>query len=455
MQILRRSASQWCKCWVLTLFLAIAPAALASTTWYVDGVNGNDNNDCLSSKAACQTIGHAISLTSRFDSIMVAPAIYTENLTIDHALGIIGSGAPTTIVDGNQAGSVITISAAPKAQIHVRLSGLTIRNGRAYQYGGGVYADVGDYGSVTINNSIVSGNVADGTQPDGVSAGGGIFINHGTVTINNSTISDNLATSYHPPSGGGINGQGSINKSTISNNNLIWFENYCCSSGGGINGTFSINDSTISGNQSWDYGAGINGQGSINNSTIIGNIGDDWGWGSAVNGTFSINNSTISRNFGQSSCGVLNGTFSITNSTISGNGEYYPGAICGATLQNSIVANSFNYYGPIDNCYGTTSLGYNLSSDDTCNFNGPGDLNNTDPKLGGLGYNGGPTQTFPLLSGSPAIDGGNPNGCTDSNGNLLATDQRGYPRPGKWDTGACDMGAYELQTDIGPSPFAH
>jgi hypothetical protein len=94
-----------------------------------------------------------------------------------------------------------------------------------------------------------------------------------------------------------------------------------------------------------------------------------------------------------------------------------------------------------------TSNGYNLSSDNTCNFNNTGDLNNTDPELGTLGNYGGPTQTIPLLSGSPAIDAGNPSGCTDGQGNLLKTDQRGKPRPDHEDTGGCDMGAYERQKD--------
>jgi len=94
-----------------------------------------------------------------------------------------------------------------------------------------------------------------------------------------------------------------------------------------------------------------------------------------------------------------------------------------------------------------TSKGYNLSSDGTCNFSGPGDLNNTDPVLGPLQNNGGPTQTQALLPGSPAIDAGNPNGCTDGNGNLLKTDQRGAPRHDKEDTGGCDMGAFERQSD--------
>jgi hypothetical protein len=67
----------------------------------------------------------------------------------------------------------------------------------------------------------------------------------------------------------------------------------------------------------------------------------------------------------------------------------------------------------------------NLSSDGTCNFNNSGDLNNTDPKLGPLQNNGGPTQTQALCPVSPAIDAGNPNGCTDGNGHLLRADQPG------------------------------
>jgi hypothetical protein len=91
--------------------------------------------------------------------------------------------------------------------------------------------------------------------------------------------------------------------------------------------------------------------------------------------------------------------------------------------------------------------GYNLSSDNTCNLTGPGDLNNANPELGPLQNNGGTTQTMALPSGSPAIDAGNPSGCTDGKGHLLTTDQRGMPRPDKEDTGGCDMGAYESQSD--------
>ena len=119
-------------------------------------------------------------------------------------------------------------------------------------------------------------------------------------------------------------------------------------------------------------------------------------------------------------------------------------ALCAtATLQNSIIANNSGA-----NCgSGVTSKGYNMSSDRSCNFSNSGDRNNTDPKLGPLQNNGGPTLTMALPSGSPAVDSGNPSGCNDGQGHRLTTDQRGQPRPDKEDSGGCDMGAYERQSD--------
>ena len=55
--------------------------------------------------------------------------------------------------------------------------------------------------------------------------------------------------------------------------------------------------------------------------------------------------------------------------------------------------------------------------------------------------------TRALLRGSPAIDKGNPAGCVDAEGRLLATDQRGLPRR---QSGRCDVGAFELQPGEGP-----
>jgi hypothetical protein len=358
---------------LVALFLALVPSAMASNTWYVDGVNGSDNNNCKSRQHACKTIGHAISLASSGDSIMVAAATYTENLTIGFSLKIVGSGASTTIIDGGGVNRVVTISSGA----YVTLSKLTIRNGHARGNGAGI----DNQGTLTINASTISGNYLNQYLHFCVVGGGGIN-NSGTLTINNSTITGNNVGSISGACGGGI-------------------EN---------SGTLTINTSTITGN---------------NAGTEYGNA---YSGGIAGGGTLTINNSTVSG-----------------NSASSRYGKAYGGGIAGPViLQNSIVANN----GSAGNCYGImTSNGYNLSSDNTCNFNGPGDLNNTDPKLGQLGNYGGPTQTMPLLSGSPAIDAGNPSGCTDGNGHLLKTDQRGRPRPDKEDSGGCDMGAYERQKD--------
>ena len=60
----------------------------------------------------------------------------------------------------------------------------------------------------------------------------------------------------------------------------------------------------------------------------------------------------------------------------------------------------------------------------------------TNPGLGALGYYGGPTQTIPLLPGSPAIDAGN------NAYNTASADQRGDARVVN---GTVDIGAFESQ----------
>lgn len=338
---------------------------MAHTTWYVDGANGNDGNDCKTRQTACKTIGHAISLASSGDTIGIGPATYTENLTISISLKVIGSGAATTIIDGGGVATAVTISSGT-----VSLSGMTIRRGHSSPFGGGIQ----NYGTLTLGWSTISDNSVGGTG--GFGSGGGLF-NGGTLTINNSTITGNTVIKPRCKLPCRFYGNGIYN-----------------------GGTLNINNSTVTGNN----GAGFPG-GAIYSSATV-----------------KINNTTVSGNTG--------------GGGIVGDGT--------ATIENSIVANNSP-----SNCFsGTvTSNGYNLSSDNTCNFNGPGDLNNTNPLLGTFGNYGGPTQTVPLLSGSPAIDTGNPNGCTDGSGHLLKTDQRGQPRPDKEDTGGCDMGAFERQSD--------
>jgi hypothetical protein len=350
---------------LMALVLDLGSIAQAGTAWYVDGVNGNDNDNCNGPQTACKTIGHAISLASSGDTIKVAAATYVESLTIGLNLKVIGSGAKTTIIDGSGIATVVNISSTSASVV---LSRLTIRNGFANSSGAGIL----NRGILTINACTISNNKARGEPYGGFGAG---VTNAGTLTVNNSTFSDN---SIGGAFGAGF-GAGLFNYSTAT----------------------------------------------INNSTFSGNRASGWGGGIGNEGVLTVNNSTISSN----------------TERYGGVGNYTGTVI----LQNSIVANNSG-----GNCYArapVASNGYNLSSDKTCNFTNTGDVNNTDPKLGGLQYNSGPTQTMALPPGSPAIDAGNPNGCTDSKGHLLKTDQRGMPRPDKEDTGGCDMGAYESQSD--------
>jgi hypothetical protein len=382
------------------VFLALASTAMASTTWYVNGVSGSDSNNCMSAQTACKTIGHAISLASSGDSVMIAAATYTENLVIRVNLKLIGSGATKTIIDGGGIYRVITIV---DTAANVTLSKVTIRNG-VEAFGGGIISS--SSGTLTVTNSTISGNSAANSYSN---AFGGAIYNSGTLTINNSTLNGNSASGFSGSLGGAIYNDGtlSINHSTLNGNGAGGRGG---GGGGGIfinsGGTAKISNSTLSGNAAIGGGGGIANEG----------------------GTVTINNSTLSGN--------------VTRNSGGGGGIANVGGT--ATLQNTIVANSPRG----GNCYGAmTSDGYNLSSDSTCKFGKTGDLNSTDPMLGPLQNNGGQTQTMALLTGSPAIDAGNPAGCTDSQGHLLKTDQRGKPRPDTEDTGGCDMGAYERQSD--------
>jgi hypothetical protein len=400
----------------LAFLLALSPAALAGTTWYVNGVSGSDTDNCLSPTTACKTVRHTISLALSGDTIRVAAATYTENLTLDESLNILGAGASTTIIDGGGARTVVTI---PNSTAHVTLSKLTIRNGKASSGGG-----INNSGILTLTNSTVSGNSAPiPCMPlglvcllRGTASGGGIY-NSGALIVSNSLISGNHAGSFC--------------------NALP-----CSAFGGGIysRGTLMIENSTLTGNS-----AGTACSTSINCSVGVG------GAFYTIGGPVTLNNSTVEGNSAYRCSGVCSytggaivngsGDLAMHNATVSGNsaGGVFNDGI--ATLQNSIVANNSD-----SNCGGTiTSDGYNLSSDGSCAFTKSGDRNDTNPMLGTLGYYGGPTPTVPLLTGSPAIDAGDPSGCTDGSGHLLKIDQRGMPRPDPEDSGGCDLGAYESQ----------
>src|SRR5213079_790602 len=94
-----------------------------------------------------------------------------------------------------------------------------------------------------------------------------------------------------------------------------------------------------------------------------------------------------------------------------------------------------------------TSHGYNLSSDDGGGvLTGPGDQINTDPMLGPLQDNGGPTFTHALLPGSPAINAGDSSFTPPP-----FYDQRG-PGFDRVVNGRIDIGSFEVQLETTPTP---
>jgi hypothetical protein len=217
-------------------------------------------------------------------------------------------------------------------------------------------------------------------------------------------------------------------------------------------GTFTLNALTVAhGHTNTSNGGGLINAGtlSISNSTFANNFSPAGG-GLFNEGTVSISNSTFVNNSSANGGGFFNvGTASISNSTFVNNSSPKGGGLLNfntVTISGSLVANNTG-----SNCSGGLSdQGYNLSSDSSCGFTGPGDLQNTDPKLdpNGLQNNGGPTQTIALQSTSPAID------QIPMGSKCSANDQRNFIRPDDTES-TCDIGAYESgaqpDTDLGLS----
>ncbi len=278
------------------------------------------------------------------------------------------------------------------------LDSLKIINGYiSGDVGGGIYVFSG---SLTLKNSTLSGNSAD--------IGGGIYNFGGNVTVENSTLSGNAAAFY---GGGGIYNAYGLTPGTLTVQNSTLSGNTATSGTGGAifndnSSTLSVVNSTLSGNTAFN-GGGIANQDSnatmIRNSTLSGNTATNLGGG-------IFNDSLYAPNW-WTTFGFVNTI--IANST-SGGDCYNSGTI--STNTNNLVENG--------------SCAAALSGD---------------PNLGALADNGGPTHTFALLVGSPAIDAGNNVACAAAP--VSGLDQRGATRPTDGDANSsvvCDIGAFEL-----------
>ena len=324
--------------------------------------------------------------------------------------------------------------------------------------------------TLTLSNSTVSGNTNF--------CGGGGIDNNGTLTIINSTISGNTAPAQaiHPGSngcgpndgsGGGIlnetQGMLMLSNSTISGNTA----NY---DGGGIlnnaQGTLMLSNITISGNTAGD-GGGISNFGTLtlSNSTISGNSAKDGGGVSiqssiAPDSTRTIAHvdlifSTIYSNTAHSSSDIAIEDVAFDSNL---NSKAIT-QISQVKIGNSIVTGDPAHPGP-DIVGMLTSSGYNLFQDNSGATFDPAtnkqhgtdktlsvnDLSNLFTAPVGLRKNGGPTMTYALAPGSPAIDAIPLQYCQVKdifNSQLgMYTDQRGVKRP-DGNEQFCDSGAYE------------
>jgi len=449
---------------ITSLFLALALTAVASGAqparaagpWYV-ATTGDDNNDCLSPGTPCGTINGALAKPGFIpgDTARVALGIYTgtgSEVVFINKEATLSGGWDTSFASQSGMSTIDGLGASRGLRVNSGIIGtidhFIVQNGVATSsnspygcMGNGIY----NAGTLNVQTSVVRDNNTTGY-------GGGIC-NDGVITINNSTISSNSANE-----GGGIFNSGTVtvNNSTISSNST--FFGY----GGGIYsfGPLTINNSAISNNSSYYDGGGIRNFDALtlNNSTVSDNTAGDLGAGihSDNSGTIILNNSTVSRNSttGRYGGGIFGGNLSAHNSTISENMASLSGGGIASnlgvvTLQNTILAGNTAPNSP--DCNGTFgSSGYNIIGDiSNCDFVAvTGDLINTDPLLGPLQDNGGPTFTHALLALSLAIDAGDPAGCADQDGNPLTTDQRGFNRT---EGTGCDIGAYEADITAGPA----
>ena len=390
---------------VLTGTIKAVDDCVAATV-YVDASRPNDSGDGLSWTHAKKTIQAGINAVCHGGTVYVAEGVYNQPadsdgwdiVHLDEDLTLIGAGAPKTIIDGQNLYRGISIT-SHDGQVNT-IRGFTVRNCRGPNYEDALLPTFSSYlAGVGISFPDVRPGMFNGsrTHPDG----GGIWITDWhTVTIEDCSIIDN-----HGRDGGGIynSGQLTMNRCTVANNAAY-------GQGGGI----------------YMYFPGGEGHPAatldLTNCTISGNTAIDGDGGGIYCGTeMHLLNCTITGN-------------SATDETAKGGG-FANYAQQTAYFNNCIVANNTATDASTNNGYSSgvvVSGGYNIDSENSCYFDEPTDQINTDPLLGPLQNNGGPTSTCAITAGSPAYNRGT--GGTD-------TDQRGITRP---QAGAYDIGAYEL-----------
>ncbi len=389
-------------------------------------------------------------------TVVVAPGEHEGDLRIERAVNLVGAGMNATVLRGTGSGSAVEITDGP-----VVIADLTITGGSANE-GGGINAErVADGTRISAIRVRLTGN----TAPAGGAAvdtgqsrfrlvdslvdrntGGGLVSEivaiDGNVVVERSrffgntrglvvqavslTLRDSVVTGNRAATGIVSLGEGSVERTTVSNN-VSTASDFVC---GGItmSETGTIVDSTIADNEGPGGGVCHTDVGllTITNTTISGNVGTRFAGGV----------SHSDRDFGSDT--ILDHVTLVENAgSIADSIGMFAGQV---RLRATIVAGAS---GSLDDCFSgfgdIASFGSNLAADASCNLlRGSDQVSVADIGLAPLADNGGGTRTHALLPGSPAID-------AVASDNCPATDQRGVSRP---QGEACDVGAFEADAAL-------
>ena len=271
----------------LVLACLLFSSTLSAQTERFVAPGGNDGgNTCTNQAAPCATIGHALGQSASGDRIRIAAGTYTERLTVDRSIELIGAGMQETIIQAAESpdiadGRVITVTAAEHAlilrQLQLRhgfaaaVSGVGSRGGAIFVPGsvlelehvsmvanrangrGGAICNEG--GTVSMSFADFRGNIAQ--QIDGAfQSGGALFSDGGGVVVAvNSLFRGNTAAV-----GGAINISG--NDSALELINVAVTGNLATNFGGGVataQGPLMVTNSVFAAN--WAAGDGGDGGG--------------------------------------------------------------------------------------------------------------------------------------------------------------------------------------------------
>ena len=340
------------------------------------------------------------------------------DLDITGSMVLQGTGAGTTIIDGNAIDRVFDVRGGV-----VEIRGVTIEGGSVSDpdalvegSGGGIRneadltladslvtgnlatlgAGIGNYnGSLRVERSVISGN------GDALTMGGGGISNFSYYDPADVAVTDSTVSGNRGNEGGGIRNYAydgianfTITRSTVSGNNA--------GSGGGLfnrgeyysetntSANLTITNSTVSGNEAASTGGGLHSEASQVSNSIV-----------------TVSNSTFAENRVISGAG--GGLFVVES----------PGTV--TTLTSVIVASNTSSQPGNDLSSSNAIVSYSLISTLDGHSLSDGVDNNligVEAQLGPLSDNGGPTMTHLVSPGSPAIDQG-------INALRLVGDQRG------------------------------